>query len=236
MNERATGPDLELASRGRHMTQAGMEATFCFVDLAGFTALTEAHGDHAAADLIACFGSAVDAALEGGVAIVDRIGDAVFLVGETPEGTMRCVQRLWIRSLEEPDFPTLHAGLHHGEAVRRDGRWVGTAVNLAARVAAHARGGQALVTAPVAAHAAAAGIEARSTGQTSLRNLVGPVELFLLDLPTGHDDDVIDPVCRMRVCPDSALGHLRFADRDFWFCSLECVARFASSPGVYAGP
>lgn len=33
----------------------GVEATFCFVDLAGFTALTEAHGDDAAADLIARF-------------------------------------------------------------------------------------------------------------------------------------------------------------------------------------
>ncbi len=46
-----------------------MEATFCFVDLTGFTALTEAHGDHAAADLAARFGAAVDASLEGDVRI-----------------------------------------------------------------------------------------------------------------------------------------------------------------------
>jgi adenylate cyclase len=210
-----------------------VEATFCFVDLAGFTALTEAHGDDAAADLIARFSSAVDASLEGDASVVDRIGDAVFLLGESPERTVRSVQRLWSRSRDEPDFPTLHAGLHHGDAIFRNGRWVGTAVNLAARVAAHARGGQVLATAVVAAQAAATGIDVRSIGRTSLRNLLEPVELFVLDLATERGDPVVDPVCRMRVNPDSAPGHLRFADQDFWFCSLQCVARFAAAPGAY---
>lgn len=213
-----------------------MEATFCFVDLAGFTALTEAHGDHAAADVVVRFGTAVDAALEGDASVVDRIGDAVFLVGETPERTLRCLRRLWSTSVEEPDFPILHAGLHHGEAVRRGDRWIGTAINLAARVAAHARGGQALATAEVAARAALAGVAASSIGKASLRNLLEPVELFALDLPSGHADDVIDPVCRMRVCPDTAPGHLRFLDRDFWFCSLECAGRFAAAPAGYVPP
>jgi len=212
-----------------------MEATFCFVDLAGFTALTEAHGDDAAADLVTRFADTVDAALEGDAKVVDRIGDAVFLVGDTPERLLRCLQRLWTRSLDEPEFPILHAGLHHGEAVLRDGRWVGTAVNLAARVAAHARGGQVLATETVATQARAMGIEARSIGLTSLRNLLEPVELFALDFPAGCADDVVDPVCRMRVCPESAPGHLRHAERDFWFCSLACVARFAANPAAYVG-
>lgn len=211
-----------------------MEATFAFVDLAGFTALTEAHGDDAAADLIARFVAAVDASLGGDATIVDRIGDAVFLVGESPERTLRCVQRLWHKGLAEPDFPILHAGLHHGDAVLRDGRWVGTAVNLAARVAAHARGGQVLATRAVAAQATAAGIAARSIGRTSLRNLLEPVELFVLELAPAADESVIDPVCRMRVSADAAPGHLRYGERDFWFCSLECVARFAAAPDAYA--
>lgn len=54
-----------------------MEATLCFVDLAGLTALTEAHRADAAADLTARFGSTVDASLEGDASVVDRIGDAV---------------------------------------------------------------------------------------------------------------------------------------------------------------
>lgn len=212
-----------------------MEATFCFVDLAGFTALTETHGDHAAADLIARFGAAVDTSLEGDAEAVDLIGDAVFLVADGPERMLHCLLRVWHRTLDEPDFPTLHAGLHHGEAVRRGDRWVGTAINLAARVAAHARGGEALATAFVAARAMATGIVATSIGRATLRNLVDPVELFALDLPSGHGDAAIDPVCRMRVRPESAAGHLRHAGRDFWFCSLECVGRFTAAPAAYAG-
>lgn len=210
-----------------------MGATFCFVDLSGFTALTEAHGDHAAADLIARFDVAVEECLEGDVTVVDRIGDAVFLVGESPEPVIHCMRRLWTRSFAESDFPILHAGMHHGEAVLRDGRWIGTAVNLAARVAAHARGGQALATATVATQAVRAGIAANSIGHVSLRNLLEPVELFALELAPGPVDDVIDPVCRMRVSPESAPGHLRFEQRDFWFCSLKCVALFAATPIAY---
>src|ERR1051326_2797558 len=60
----------------------------------GLHRLTEADGDRAAADLIACFGSSVDASLEGDASIVDRMGDAVFLVGEPAERTLPCIQRL----------------------------------------------------------------------------------------------------------------------------------------------
>ena len=41
-------------------------ATFVFADIAGFTALTEAHGDHEAAALAAEFASAVRAELSPG--------------------------------------------------------------------------------------------------------------------------------------------------------------------------
>jgi hypothetical protein len=40
-----------------------LSATFCFVDVAGFTALTEAHGDHAAAHLVERFETLVKNAL-----------------------------------------------------------------------------------------------------------------------------------------------------------------------------
>lgn len=213
-----------------------MQATFCFVDLAGFTALTATHGDNAAADLISRFRAAVDDSLGGDVAVVDMIGDAAFLVADGPERMLRSVQRLWRSVQHELDFPMLHAGLHHGDAVLRDGRWVGAAVNLTARVAAHARGGQVLATSAVVAGSERVGVVARSIGPTSLRNLIEPVELFEIDVGIGAESSrsgAIDPVCRMRVCPDSAPGHLRHAGRDFWLCSLECVALFASAPAAY---
>ena len=42
----------------------------------------------------------------------------------------------------EPLFPTLRAGVHAGSCVHRDADYFGATVNLAARVADHARAGQ----------------------------------------------------------------------------------------------
>ena len=55
-------------------------ATFLFADIAGFTALTEAHGDDHAADLVARFCEAVHGVLpEYDARTVKSIGDAVFI-------------------------------------------------------------------------------------------------------------------------------------------------------------
>ena len=68
--------------------------TFLFADLAGFTALTEAHGDEHAADLVAEFCSRVRALLpEHDAEEVKAIGDALMLrtgdatAGVPPRGT-----------------------------------------------------------------------------------------------------------------------------------------------------
>src|SRR3712207_8375491 len=54
-------------SEGSHTMSGGdpnsVEATFLFADIAGFTALTEAHGDHDAAALVADFCRSVRAEL-----------------------------------------------------------------------------------------------------------------------------------------------------------------------------
>ena len=58
--------------------------TFAFVDLAGFTALTEAHGDQVAAYNVARFYEMAGATLVGSTEFVKGIGDAVLLVAEHP--------------------------------------------------------------------------------------------------------------------------------------------------------
>lgn len=121
--------------------------TFLFADLAGFTALTEDRGDDAAADLAMGFCHAASTlAAEHGAEIVKRLGDAVMVRGDDAEQTVALGLRL---SHELPDaagLPPVHAGVHTGLAARRGGDWFGAAVNLAARVAGSARGGELLVT------------------------------------------------------------------------------------------
>lgn len=37
----------------------------------------------------------------------------------------------------------------------------------------------------------------------------------------------------MRVARDDALAHLRCNETEYWFCSLDCIARFASQPETF---
>lgn len=212
-----------------------MTGTFCFVDLAGFSALTEAHGDDAAARFAIRLAELVERALAGQGRLVKTIGDAAFVVAPTPEYAIRFVSQLWTLAADEPDFPVLRGGLHHGEAVERASDVFGAAVNLAARVAAQARGGQVLVTAVVADAARAAGYSIASLGRVTLRNVRDPVDVFALELARDARG-LVDPVCRMRVSPENAAGRLSIDGVEYWFCSFACVRSFAADPEVYRRP
>ena len=119
------------------------------MDRAGFTALTEVHGDHDAADLIDHFGTLARDALDADDRLVKTIGDAVMLVCLTPSAGLRLVRRITAACLTQPRFPVPRAGLHHGPAVERHDDFVGAAVNLAARVTAQATEATAVVTATI---------------------------------------------------------------------------------------
>jgi adenylate cyclase len=152
-----------------------MEATFCFVDMAGFTALTEAHGDDEAARLALRLGELVEHALGGNGRVMKTIGDAVMAVAPTPDAAVAFAQRLWKACASEADFPVLRAGLHHGEAVERRADVFGAAVNLAARITARASGGQVLATLVVADAARFRDLPVTSLGPMLLRNVRQPV-------------------------------------------------------------
>ena len=115
-------------------------ATFMFADIAGFTALTEAHGDEHAARLVADFCDAVRAELPvfRGTQ-VKTIGDALMLRIGDPRHAVLLGLRIAHEVLTGHGVPTVRVGMHHGPAIERDGDYIGAAVNLAARVSAAAR-------------------------------------------------------------------------------------------------
>jgi adenylate cyclase len=206
-----------------------MESTFVFVDLAGFTALTEAHGGGAAADLVERFTELVDGALAGDAERVRTIGDAVFLVAPRPALALRLLGRVWTRALSQDGFLALRAGAHHGDAVRRGADYFGTAVNIAARITAIASGGQVVVTSGVADVARDEGRQVTTLGSFVLKNLRDRVDLYSVQLLLEEAAEVVDPVCRMQVIPAKAAAHVRIADRDVYFCSVECAATFLAT-------
>jgi class 3 adenylate cyclase len=126
---------------------AAAAATFLFADIAGFTALTEAHGDEEAADLVVEFCDAVKAELPTyGGAHVKTIGDALLVRVPDPGPAVLLALRISNDLLRGHGAPAVRVGLHHGPAVERDGDYFGATVNLAARVSAVATAGEVLVT------------------------------------------------------------------------------------------
>lgn len=108
-------------------------------------------------------------------------------------------------------FPTIRVGMHTGPATEREDDWFGSTVNLAARVAAEAAGGEVLVSdATRSALPRPERFRFRERGRVHLRNISEPVLLFSALrrglLATG--DLPIDPVCRMAVDPDGGAGAL----------------------------
>ncbi len=100
------------------------DRTFAFVDLAGFTALTDAHGDEAAARLAERFCELARQSLRPQVLLVKSIGDAVMLASPDPLGCLLTVEDLLSACLREPDFPFARARGAHRRCCRARRRLV----------------------------------------------------------------------------------------------------------------
>jgi adenylate cyclase len=214
-----------------------IEATFCFVDIAGYTALTDTHGERAAADLVDDFAQLIRTAAEPLGHLQSLIGDCAFLVFDDPLVATDALSALYGLIADRQHFPVVRAGLHHGPALFRGNRHFGSTVNIAARVAAQATGGQILCTKPIAEvllRAQRADVAVEHQGPASLRNLAQSVDLYEVVLAGSPRQYAIDPVCKMQVDKRRCAGDLRFNDRTYWFCSLTCVERFAKQPSAYA--
>jgi adenylate cyclase len=213
---------------------ASATATFIFADIAGFTALTEAHGDEAAARVVAEFSDAVTRELPAFDAEhVKTIGDALMLRVPDPRQAVLLGLRIARDVMRGKRAPAVRVGLHYGPAVERDGDYFGAAVNLAARVSAAATGGEVLLTGETAALARnLEGVQYESRGCSPLRNVREPVELVaaVRQSQTREHRFAIDPVCRMSVDPEHAAGRLVIDDTAYFFCSLTCAGTFARYP------
>jgi class 3 adenylate cyclase/YHS domain-containing protein len=210
--------------------------TFMFADIAGYTALTEAHGDEDAAELARTFCRAVaGVASEEGGELVKTIGDAVMIRHPDPARAISLGLRAAGEVLAGHGFPTVRVGMHHGPALESEGDWFGSTVNLAARVAALAAGGEVLLTAAVREAAGELeGVRLESRGEQRLRNVPAPVAVFAATLEgreAAHRD--VDPVCRMVVAEGREVGTVRHRGADYRFCSLGCIRLFAEAPDAY---
>jgi adenylate cyclase len=160
------------------MSQDADAHTFVFADLAGYTALTEAHGDDHAADEAAEFCEAVRGLLpDHGAEEVKAIGDAVLLRASDPAQAAGLAERIVCGYGARHRGLGVRVGLHTGTAVRRGDDWFGSAVNVASRVADAARAGEVLCT-EATRDAIGPAAPVRDRGQWTFKNLANPVTVY----------------------------------------------------------
>jgi adenylate cyclase len=211
-------------------------AAILFVDLASFTSLAEAMGDVKAAEVLERFGALVrEVANRSAGQVVKQIGDAFMLVFQEPRSAVACAVDLERRASREPNFPATRSGVHWGRMLYRDGDYVGTAVNLAARVAAAARRHQVLVTSTVRREAGGVGnVEFVGVGVRQLKGITEEVELFEAKLfEHAAPERSVDPVCGMELAETEVVVRLSLEGAAHVFCSEECLRRYVSAPAKY---
>ena len=212
--------------------------TFLLADLAGYTALTEAHGDEHAADVAAEFLTETRrAAAEHDAREVKTIGDAVLLSLPDAADAIRLGARIVFDIGDRERSLRVGAGVHTGTAVEREGDWFGSAVNVAARVADLACAGELLVT--DAARRAAGGripdSQFRERGPHELKHVRDPVTIWGVEPadPGRAAGLVIDPVCHMAVDGATASESVTRDGRRICFCSATCRDAFLAHPDRY---
>jgi class 3 adenylate cyclase/YHS domain-containing protein len=214
----------------------GMLRTFLFADLAGFTALTEAHGDEEAAELVGDFEAVVEGLVSShGGETVKSIGDAVMVHVPEPANAVHLGLAIVQTLGERSRFPVVRVGIHSGTAVARSGDWLGSGVNVAARVTGAATGDEVLLTEATRSLAGdLEGVEVEGRGSVRLRNLPEPVRLFRArSRHEGRTGLPVDPVCRMTVADEHCAGRIVYGGVEYCFCSLDCVSAFARDPDAH---
>lgn len=208
-----------------------------FADLAGFTALTEAHGDEHAAELATEFCRRMSDTAPGfGGEVVKSIGDAVMIRCERADSAIELALNILDEEDARSEFPGVRIGMHSGTAIERNGDWFGTSVNVAARVSTVAAGGEVVLTQETVALAGDLDdIELQRLGLREFKNVIEEVALYRASRRGEHRGPAeIDPVCRMTIAEGRGIGSLSFEGKAFHFCSMDCARQFTASPERYA--
>jgi adenylate cyclase len=150
----------------------------CFLDLVGYTRLTEEHGDQAAAELAETLAQLVDRSsrAHGGVP-VKWLGDGVMVHFRDPAGAVLAALQL-VKEVPAAGLPPAHVGVAAGPVVVQGGDYFGRTVNLAARIAAYASASRVLVSERVAERAPPQGVSFVELGQVQLEGIAHPVRLL----------------------------------------------------------
>ena len=159
--------------------------TLLFVDIEGSTRMLGRLGDRYAAVLRDFHRLLAESATLHNGALVDTAGDGAFFAFPTATGALQAAvaAQLGLAGHEWPDEGGLKArmGMHTGEALNVDQRYVGMDVHRAARITAAGHGGQILLSGTsreLLGGAMPTGVTLRDLGMHQLKDLPEPERIF----------------------------------------------------------
>lgn len=159
------------------LTEPSSPPAICFLDITGYTRLTQERGDEAAADLAGSVNRLVArTSRDRGGRPVKWLGDGVMVYFRQPgNGVLAALEM--VEGVREVGLPPAHVGLHAGPVLFQEGDYFGRTVNIASRIAEYARPGEVLVTQEVVDESGGSGCRFTQIGPVELKGVSGAVEL-----------------------------------------------------------
>jgi adenylate cyclase len=150
----------------------------CFVDLTGYTQLTEERGDEVAAHVAGRLASLVnDISRSRGGRPVRWLGDGGMFHFREP-WTAVIAGLDMVERAPAVDLPAAHVGIHTGPVISQDGDVYGRTVNLAARIASYAQAGQVIVSEETAHRCGQQALRLAPLGPVDLKGVAEPLPLY----------------------------------------------------------
>jgi adenylate cyclase len=213
--------------------------SFAFVDVSGFTALTELEGDERAVDVLTAFRALLrDICARRGVRIAKWLGDGVMLVCVTTRPLLETILELhYVVSVVSGPVETvsIRSGLTSGEVILMEGDdYIGHSVNVAARLCDQAPAGEALAAPSVINELPSWGVVLHQT-DVALRGVEKPVPTTSIAMAAAGPDGLFDPICGLPLSHDTAeeIAH-DVRGSVVLFCSPGCVDTWRRRP-THAG-
>ena len=168
--------EVALERAGLH-TRVHRPPAVSFLDISGYTRLTEERGDEAAAELAATLAGLVRRSSQGhGGQAVKWLGDGVMFFFPDPGQSVLAALDM-VAGVAAHALPPARVGIQAGPVVFQEGDYFGRTVNAAARIAEYARPGEVLVTQDVVDAADGTSITFTEIGAVELKGISGALRL-----------------------------------------------------------
>ena len=149
-----------------------------FLDVTGYTRLTQERGDEAAAALAGRLSRLVDrAAGTHKGRPIKWLGDGVMLHFDDP-GRAVAASLEMVDAVVEAELPPAHIGIHAGPVLFQEGDYFGTTVNVASRIAEYARPREVVVSQHVVDAAEDDHARFVEIGPVELKGVTGALHLY----------------------------------------------------------